>query len=124
MDRIRIYNSDKTDSVLMPRCRYNIGGEAVQVSTQMASGKLVRDIVGHRRILTASWDWVPDVDIKKLHSFLRSCAPLPVEYHDIVDGPVEGVFVVSYPETGIFKFLGATPMWHGVSLTMTAQEVD
>lgn len=123
MDRIKIYNATKTDSILMPRCRYSIGGEEVKVTTTMASGKVVTDTIGHRRIITASWEYVPDTDIKKLHSFLRSGAALTVEYDDIVDGPTEGVFVISYPETGIFKFIEGVPMWYGVSLTMTAQGV-
>lgn len=122
MERIIIYSADGTQSVTMPRCKYMSGGEPEYKETKMASGKKVRDIVGFRRKLTAVWDYVPDADIKKLHSFLREGKYLRVQYTDLT-GDVDAKFDISYPETDVFRFREGVPIWHNVSVTMTAQEV-
>lgn len=108
----------------MPRVRnVIIGGENVQNEVTMASGKVVAEVKGFRPTIKAEWDWLPAETIITLHALLRQGNMCYVQYPDPVDGDASGVFLVSYPETKIFTFTGAEPRWHGVSLTMTAQEV-
>ena len=89
----------------------------------MASGKRVKEMIGHRTVITAEWDWLPAKTITDLHALLRQGGYFLVEYPDPAAGDAAGMFSISYPETKIFKFNGTEPRWHGVSLTMTAQEV-
>lgn len=108
----------------MPRVRaVKVGGVEVANEITMASGKLVKEMIGFRTTITAEWDWLPAQTITDLHALLRQGGYFAVEYPDPVTGDAIGLFSVSYPETKIFKFNGTSPMWHGVSLTMTAQEV-
>lgn len=123
LDKIKIWNEAQTESIELPRTNYRIGGDEVKTSTQMASGKIVEDVIGYRIKIMASWEYIPDSEIKKLHKYLRESTLLKVGYHDIVNGDTSGMFRISYPDTGIFKFLNGIPMWYGAKLTMVAQEV-
>ncbi len=121
MDKIKI--SKGTTIIEMPRARVSVGGEEVAKEITMASGKLVKEMIGHRAVVSAEWEWLPVDTIKDLHELLRQGGYFSVEYPDPVAGGASGMFSVSYPETKIFKFNGTEPRWYGVSLTMTAQEV-
>lgn len=102
--------------------RISVGGEEVAKEITMASGKLVKEMIGHRAVIRAEWDWLPAQTITNLHALLRQGGYFQVEYPDPT-GDKSGMFSISYPETKVFKFNGTEPRWHGVSLTMTAQEV-
>ena len=121
MDKIKI--SKGTTTVEMPRARVSVGGEEVAKEITMASGKLVKEMIGHRAVVSAEWEWLPVDTIKSLHEMLRQGGYFLAEYPDPVAGGASGMFSISYPETKIFKFDGTEPRWYGVSLTMTAQEV-
>lgn len=124
MDSITISSRDGRTRVVMPRVRtVKVGGEEVSTEKEMASGKLVKEMRGFRAVVTAQWDWLPARTIRDLHALLRLGGYFSVTYPDPVDGAATGLFSVSYPETGIFRFVGEEPRWHGVSLTMRGQEV-
>lgn len=117
--------SKGTASVTMPKTRdISVGGEEVSTSTTMASGKMVKDVVGHRRTVTASWDYVPATSIAALLGLLRQGGFFAVEYTDPEDGETSGIFDIDPPTLEIFAYRGGAPIWHNVSLAMTAQEVD
>lgn len=117
--------SKGADSVTMPRTRsISVGGDEVSTSTTMASGKTVKDVVGYRRTITAKWDYVPAASITALLGLLRQGGFFSVEYTDPEDGETSGVFDISPPTLDIFAYRGGAPIWHNVTLTMTAQEVD
>lgn len=122
VDKIKI--SKGATTIEMPRVRkVMVGGQEVAKEIEMASGKKVKEARGFRPIVTAEWDWLPAQTIADLHTLLRQGGYFQVEYPDPALGDTSGMFSVSYPETKIFKFNGTEPRWHGVSLTMTAQEV-
>lgn len=122
MDKIKISKGGVT--IEMPRVRtVRVGGQEVANEIQMASGKKVKEMIGFRPTVTAEWDWLPAETIARLHTLLRQGGYFRVEYPDPAGGDAVGMFSVSYPETKIFKFNGAEPRWHGVSLTMISQEV-
>ena len=121
MDKITITKNNI--SLTLPRTRdISFTCEEVGTETEMASGKLVKDIRGYRPVIKASWDYFPAEDLTKLISLLRQGGFYNVNYPDEA-GEKNGRFKISYPETKIFKFVNGVPMWHGVDLTFTAQEV-
>ena len=122
MDKITI--SDGVTIVEMPRVRaVEVGGEEVCKEITMASGKTVQEMIGWRAVVTGEWDWLPAETITALHTMLRQGGFFSVTYPDPADGDVTANFSVSYPTTKIFRFVGTSPRWHGIQLTMTAQEV-
>lgn len=122
LDKIKI--SKGTTVIEMPRVRaVKVGGKEECREITMASGKTVKEMIGFRTTIKAEWDWLPAKTITDLHALLRQGGYFLAEYPDPAIGDASGMFSVSYPETKIFKFNGLEPRWHGVSLTMTAQEV-
>lgn len=123
MDRITIYNSDLSQSLVLPRVKaVQVGAKEVANTVQMASGKVVKDLLGYRATIIASWDWLPASSIVTLVTLLRYSPFLFVEYPS-PSGDASGWFEVEYPTMSVFAFKGATAVWHDVKLTMSAQEV-
>ena len=122
MDKITI--SDGVTTIEMPRVRdVSVGGEEVCKEITMASGKKVKDIIGHRAVVSAAWDWLPAETISALQTMLRKGGYFTVSYPDPDGADKSGSFSISFPTPKVFKFNGTTPRWHGVSLKMIAQEV-
>lgn len=124
MDRIKIYSENRENFVVMPKVKNIIvGATQVANTVTMASGKVVKDTLGYRETITATWDYVPALDIVSLVSILRSCAFFYVEY-PAPSGDASGVFEIEYPQMSIFCYKNNVALWHNVSLTMTAQELS
>ena len=116
--------SDGITTITMPKTRkITASGDLVEVETAMASGKLVSDVIGHRAVVTATWDYVPAATMAALTTMLRTGAYLTVGYPDPDGTDKSAKFKISIPSPGIFKFVSGVPMWHGISITMKAQEV-
>lgn len=123
MDKITIFNDKKTSSVVMPRIKnIQVGAKEESKSITMASGKIVKDMLGHRATLTATWDYVPADTITKLLTLLRNSAFVWVEYPSPT-GKSSGFFDAEYPTLTVFQYKNGQAVWHDVTLTMTAQEV-
>ena len=90
----------------------------------MVSGRKVQYMQGFRPSFTAEWDWFPNDLLAQLTALLRQGGFFKVNYPDQDGTEKSGKFSISYPSTGIFKFKDGKPMWYGVSLTFTAQEVE
>lgn len=111
--------------IIMPETRsLEIGGEYLSKETTMASGKIVRDIIGWRKILTASWEYVPAGTLASLVALTRSGKFVNIEYPDSTGEDVAGMFSIEIGKQKIFKFRGSSPYWYNVELTATAQEVE
>ena len=116
--------NDGTTTITMPKVKkIAVSGELVEVETPMASGKLVSDVIGHRAVVSATWDYVPAATMAALTTMLRTGAYLTVGYPDPDGTDKSAKFKISIPSPGIFKFVSGVPMWHSVALTMKAQEV-
>ena len=89
----------------------------------MVSGRKVQYVQGFRPSFTAEWEWFPNDLLAQLTNLLRQGGYFKVEYPDQDGTDKSGYFAISYPSTGIFKFKDGRPMWYGVSLVFTAQEV-
>ena len=108
----------------MPRTKtIEIGGEYESKETTMASGKIVRDVLGWRTELTANWEWVPAGLLAQLVPIARSGAFVTIQYPDSTGTDTSGTFSIEIGNQKIFKFIDGEPYWYNVELTATAQEV-
>lgn len=108
----------------MPRTKsIEIGGGYESKETTMASGKIVRDVIGWRTELTAEWEWVPAGLLARLVPIARSGEFVTIQYPDSIGADTSGVFSIEIGEQKVFKFVNGEPMWYNVQLTATAQEV-
>lgn len=122
MDKITI--SDGITTITMPRTKkITVGGKIASSETEMASGKRVAEVIGCRIIINADWDYVPAATMAALTTMLRKGLFFTVGYPDPDGTDKSGAFSITIPSSGIFKFVSGVPMWHGVSLVMTSQEV-
>ena len=99
-----------------------VGAEEESKTVTMASGKTVKDILGYRTNITAVWDWIPADLVTQLLRLLKSGAFLWVEY-PAPDGSGAGFFSIEYPTLSVFCYRSGVPVWHDMTLSMTAQEV-
>lgn len=108
----------------MPRTKsIEIGGSYEAKETTMASGKIVRDIIGWRVELSASWEWVPAGLLAQLVPVARSGEFVTIQYPDSTGSDASGAFSIEIGEQKVFKFVDGNPMWYNVELKATAQEV-
>ena len=73
--------------IAMPRTRsLEIGGYYESKEAIMASGKTVRDVLGWRVELTASWEWVPAGLLAQLVPLVRGGVFVSIDYPDSTGG--------------------------------------
>ena len=107
----------------MPRIKdISVGAKEDSNTVKMASGKVVKDVLGYRPQITAAWDYVPAATIVSLLTLLKTNPFLYVEYPSPT-GDANGTFEVDYPTMAIFQYKNGTAVWHDVKLTMSGQEV-
>lgn len=110
--------------IQMPKTKtLEIGGSYEAIETTMASGKVVRDIIGWRTELSATWEWVPAGLLAQLVPLARSGGFVEITYPDSTGDTETGNFTIEIGAQKIFKFVNGNPMWYNVELTATAQEV-
>lgn len=111
--------------IVMPRTRsLEVGGETVAKEATMASGLLVRDIIGYRKTLRASWEWIPQETLSRLTQLVRSGNAVEVLYPDPVSGDETALFTISIGNAKVFKFIGGEPRWYNVDLDAKALGVS
>lgn len=110
--------------IQMPKTKtLEIGGAFESVEATMASGKIVRDVIGWRTELTAAWEWVPAGLLAQLVPLARSGNFVEIQYPDADGTNKTGNFTIEIGSQKIFKFVNGNPLWYNVELTATAQEV-
>ena len=123
MFRLKIIIADGRE-IILPRCYYTVGGEKVAKQVQMASGKIVQDVIGTRKIITGSWNYIPAADLKELVVAIRGGGFLQVEYLDVDNEVKRGYFLIDHPQPSVFKYKDDIAVWTNVTLKMSAQEVE
>lgn len=124
MDKTTIYNMDKIESITLPRTKQiKVGAKEESRKTIMVSGRIVKDVLGYRTAITASWDYVPAGIIARLTIMLRQNSFIWVEYPS-PSGFAEGWFEAEYPTMSVFGYRDGVAVWHDVTLNLTAKEVD
>lgn len=112
MDKITVCNSERTLSITLPRTKdISVGAQAVSKSVTMASGKVVKDIIGYRTSIKASWDYIPADTIASLIGILRGGGFCFVEYPS-PSGDDSGYFEIDYPSMSVFGFKNGIAVWH------------
>lgn len=125
MDNIRIFKKNNVDYIELPRTRQiTYVEELVAHETEMASGKIVQDIMGVRPTFTAVFEYIPTDVLQNIMTLLRSGGFFTVAYPSPISGEEVGVFKIT-EDAGqkIFKFVNGQPMWYGMTLTFTSQAV-
>lgn len=124
MDKIRISSADLTTTVEMPRVKdIQVGADEVANTVTMASGRVVKDMIGYRTTVQAKWDYVPAETLTALAVLLRQGGFFFVEYPSPA-GDASGMFEIEHPTMAVFQFKNGVAVWHNVKLNMTAQEVS
>jgi hypothetical protein len=123
LDKVSISSQDGTTTITMPRVKsVTVGASEVSKSVTMASGKVVKDMIGFRPTVTAQWDWLPANTISALAKLLASGGFFSVKY-PAPAGEASGTFEIDYPTMSVFAYKNGVPVWHDVKLTMTGQGV-
>lgn len=108
----------------MPRTKtLEVGGGYESQEATMASGKIVRDVLGWRVELSATWEWVPADLLAQVVQLARSGRFVTISYPDPTGQTVSGAFTIEIGSQKIFKFVDGVPVWYNVELTATAQGV-
>ena len=99
-----------------------ISADEVSKKTIMASGKIVKDVIGTRPTIYGKWDYIPAGVMVELMRLLRGGGFFEVEYPD-PSGPASGIFEIEIPSPGVFQYVNSIPVWHNITLKMMSQEV-
>lgn len=94
----------------------------VAISKVMASGKIVKDVIGMRKTVSAAYGYVPAADIVKLNAIVSECGFHKVTYPGI-GGDETSYFSISQIGYTAFKFIDGVAMWSDVQLVLEAQGV-
>lgn len=121
MDRLRIISPTEILELEKTRNIY-VFAESVSISTEMASARIVKDMIGHRTEIEAEWD-APPADVAKLCSMIELNPFLTVEYFDPKNGDSIEDFEIDHPKPKVFRYKNGEPMWRGIQLTMRGQVV-
>lgn len=109
----------------MPRTKtLEVGGSYESQEATMASGKIVRDVLGWRVELSATWEWVPAELLAQIVQLARSGQFVTISYPDSTGQTVSGAFTIEIGNQKIFKFVDGVPVWYNVELNATAQGVQ
>ena len=101
MTQITISNGAAT--ITMPRIKkITVGGAEVAKEVTMASGKMVKDVIGHRAVVSAEWDYVPAATMAALINLLRAGGYFTVGYPDPDGTDHEADFFNLYSISGDF----------------------
>ena len=92
MDNIRIFKKNNVDYIDLPRTKkITYAEEPVVYETQMASGKLVQDIMGARPVFSAQFEYLPAGVLQEVVMLLRQGGFFAVRYPSPT-GETTGVF--------------------------------
>jgi hypothetical protein len=102
---------------------YTVGSTEVGTSTEMISGRVVKDVVGYRKTISVTYGWMPAATLLALKTLLAQGGFFTVAYED-VGGETSGAFSIAPPSFRTFSFdAEGVAVWCDVTLEMTAQEV-
>lgn len=115
----------KINGIEMPKTKnIEIGGDVEAKEATMASGKIVKDILGFRKTLTAIWEWFPADLMISIVEIARKGDFVNIEYPDSTGKVESGQFKITIGNQKVFKFVNGSPLWYNVELSATAQELE
>lgn len=123
MDHIVISSPGGGERIEMPRTReLSLAPKEECKEITMAGGKMVKEIIGIRQTITATWDWVPADTIARLCALLNGGGYFRVEY-PAPEGDQAELCSITPPAPRVFRYREGEARWHDITLTMTGQEV-
>lgn len=124
LDKLIIYNSNNT-AIELPRTReITYADHQVFKEITTADGSRKRYVIGSRPEVIATWDYFPAELLTQVSNLARSCAFYQLDYPGIDGTDKTGLFSVATSTVGVFMYRNGRPVWHGLTLTFTAQNVE
>lgn len=112
----------------LPKCYYELGQMDENRTYRMASGKTKIVVVGTRKTITASFEYIPSADLVAINNAIKTNPLISVRFHD-VDGSMKAeTFIMSPISPTVFKYKtinGAdVPVWTDVTITGEGQVIS
>lgn len=125
MPNLKIYDYAQSTSVEMPYTRrITPSFERVVNRNEMASGKVVFDVKGYRKIVVAEYEAIDNTTLLALNALIQNNSLFYIEYPNDITGATESGYYTLEAKKPIFKVLKGCAMWYNLALTFTAQEVS
>lgn len=118
--------SDGVESInLLNDIIFEIGTSEISTSATMASGRLVKDIVGYKDTLNIPVGYLSVEDMSKLRKMIRrNSGYLQISY-PAPEGDTTEWFIMDQPTYSAFTYdENGVATWKGVTLTATSVEVQ
>lgn len=123
MRRISVTDGESV-VVLLTDLEFEIKPEFVGETATMASGRVVRDLVGIKNTLHIPTGWLSPEDLALLCRMIARGRPLTVRYPD-VDGDHEDAFWIDPPVRKTFSYgPDGVKQWYGVELNAVQDGVS
>lgn len=118
--------SDGTDTItLLSDLVFDLHAEEISKTATMASGRLVKDIVGYKDVLEIPVGYLSLPDMSKLKSMINRSKGLIEISYPTPTGDVTKQFLVEQPTYTTFAYDdNGVSVWKGVTISATAVEVD
>lgn len=113
--------------IALPRCFYTIEQSDENRTYTMASGKKKVVVVGTRKILNASFEYIPAETLTALNSAIKSNPLIETKYFDVNGNETTGTFIVKPVSPTVFKYTqinGVTKaVWSKVTIEAEEQTI-
>ncbi|MBR4266490.1 MAG: hypothetical protein IKQ46_10600 [Bacteroidales bacterium] len=118
--------SDGVDTItLLNDLVFDIEPQEVSTSATMASGRLVKDIIGYKNKLVIPCGYLSLENISKLKSMIKSNNGVLQVAYPGPDGDRVEWFILEQPTYTTFSYDDeGVAVWKGVTITATAVEVE
>lgn len=118
--------SDGTDTItLLSDLVFDLHTEEISKTATMASGRLVKDIVGYKDVLEIPVGYLSLSDMSKLRKMIAQSKGLIEISYPTPTGDVTKQFLVEQPTYTSFAYDDdGVSVWKGVTITGAAVEVD
>ena len=115
------------DGIYLPetsRDKYQCYPGELSVSVEMISGRTVREVRGHVRMISWSYDYMGNTLWRQLAAVIRAGRSFPVVYlPDDSDNMAAGTFLVESLTQPTFAFSrDGVGLWHNVAFTLREVE--
>lgn len=104
---------------------FDIKPQEISTSATMASGRLVKDIIGYKNTLEIPCGYLDLENMKKLKNMIKSNNGVLQISYSAPDSDKTEWFIVDQPTYTVFSYDDeGVAVWKGVTLTATAVEVE
>lgn len=118
--------TDNTDTITLRNdLMFEIQPEEISKSVTMASGRLVKDVIGYKPVLKIPVGYLPLDDMTLLRNMIKRNNGLISISYPTPNGDVTQQFMVEQPTYTTFSYdENGVAVWQGVTIKGRALEVD